>query len=124
MLFISSFYSLLTRINAAEKRIEYSLPTNSADIGQPGMAVRVMNYKGFQLRAGAFEVPALNGFLSSLLVIRFSPSMAESTSKLFTPRCDCGNGLFGTEEKAIEAAILFGEKLVDGEVAGLTVADI
>ena len=86
--------------------------------------VTVMNYKGFQLSAGAFEVPVANRFLCWVHIIQISPSMDERIGKLFTPRSDWGNDLFGTEQQAIDAAIVFGRKLVDGEVAGLTFKDL
>ena len=51
-------------------------------------------------------------------------SLEEGNGKLFTPRSDWGNALFGTEQEAIDAAVVFGRKLVDGELAGLTLKDL
>jgi len=88
------------------------------------MAVTIIPYKGFELRAAAFEVPSLNGFMSSLLIARVGSVTSKGNSRLFTPKCETGNGLFATEEQAVEAAISFGEKVVDGKVGELTVADL
>lgn len=82
------------------------------------MAVTIIPYKGFELRAAAFEVPSLHGFISSVLIARVG-AVTSSNSKLFTPRCETGNGLFATEEQALDAAILFGEKVVDGKPESL-----
>ena len=89
------------------------------------MAVKVTNYyKDFQLSAGAFEVPMLNGFLCWIHIVRIDRSLEEGNGKLFTPRSDWGNDLFSTEQEAIDAAVVFGKKLVDGELAGLTLKDL
>ena len=88
------------------------------------MAVIIIPYKGFELRAAAFEVPSLNGFISSLLIARVGSVTSNRNSRLFTPKCETGNGLFATEEQAVHAAILFGEKIVDGKAGELTAADL
>ena len=88
------------------------------------MTVKIARYKGFELRAGAFEIPALNRFLSSLLIVKIGGSMSEDDSKLFTPRCDQEDGLFSTEAEAIEAAIEYGEAVIDGETPGQTLQDL
>ncbi len=88
------------------------------------MAVTVTNYKDFQLSAGAFQVPSVEGFLSWIHIVRSGASMDERNGRLFTPRSDWGNALFGTEEEAVDAAIVFGKKLIDGELAGLTLKDL
>ena len=88
------------------------------------MAVTIIPYKGFEIRAGAFEVPSLNGYVSSLLIARTGCLTSKGNSKLFTPRCDTPSGLFHSEQEAIDAAISFGEKVVDGEVEEFTVADL
>ena len=88
------------------------------------MTVKIACYKGFELRAGAFKVPALNRFLSSLLIVRIAGSKAEENSKLFTPRCEQEDGLFSTEAEAIEAAIQYGEAVVDGGAPGQTLEDL
>ena len=88
------------------------------------MAVTIIPYKGFELRAAAFEVPTLHGYISSLLFARIGAVTPKSNSKLFTPRCETGNGLFATEAQAVDAAILLGEKVVDGKAGELTVSDL
>ncbi len=88
------------------------------------MAVTILSYKGFELRAGAFEVPALGGYLSSLLITRAGIALGKGASKLLTPRCSSSNGLFDTEQAAIDAALDYGQKVVDGEIGEVTVADL
>ncbi len=84
--------------------------------------ITTLVYKGFELRAGAFEVPTLGGYVSSLLIVRLVD--LTGNSKLFTPRCPSASGLFDTEQDAIAAALAYGEKVVDGEVGDVTVADL
>ncbi len=88
------------------------------------MPSSIINYRGFELSAGAFQVPTAKGFLCWVHIVRISRLMDERNGKLFTPRSDWGNDLFGTEQDAIDAAMVFGKKLVDGEVAGLTFKDL
>ena len=86
------------------------------------MAVTVTDYKNFTLSAGAFQVPMAEGFLCWVHIVRSGAD--ELIGKLFTPRSEWGNALFPTEGEAVEAALAFGRKLVDGEVAGLTFKDL
>ncbi len=88
------------------------------------MAVNVTDYKNFTLSAGAFQVPLLDGFLCWVHIARNGPSADELMGKLFTPRSEWGNPLFTSEQEAIEAGLAFGRKLVDGELAGLTLKDL
>ena len=88
------------------------------------MAVTIIPYKGFELRAGAFEAPTLHGYVSSLLIARIGCDALQGNSKLFTPRCDSSSGLFGTQAEAIAAALSYGEKIIDGELGDVTVADL
>jgi hypothetical protein len=57
------------------------------------MAVTIIPYKGFELRAAAFEVPTLHGYISSLLIARIGAVTAKTNSKL-PPRCETGIILF------------------------------
>ncbi len=77
------------------------------------MAIRIVNYRGFQLRAAAFEVAVLEGFKSSLLIHRLSESNGEYRSEFLEPKATRADGLFLTEEDAIAAAIALGEEVVD-----------
>ncbi len=86
------------------------------------MAITTILYKGFELKAGAFEVPTLGGYVSSLLIARLVN--LTGNSKLFTPRCPSASGLFDTEQDAIDAALAYGEQVVDGEIGSVTVTDL
>ncbi len=74
------------------------------------MTVTVLCHKGYQLRAGAFEVPTLGGYMSSVLIVQ--DGCAVSSGKLFTTRSSSANGLFDSEQEAVAAALSFGKKVV------------
>ncbi len=78
--------------------------------GGERMIVTVVSHKGYQLRAGAFEVPTLGGYISSVLIVQ--DGCAVSSGKLFTTRSPSASGLFDSEQEAIAAALSFGEKVV------------
>jgi hypothetical protein len=88
------------------------------------MPVKIIEYKQFQLRALALQIPGLNRFMSSLLIIRNGPCADEGDCKLFPPRSDEKDGLFRSDTEALDAALRLGKNVVDGKAAGFTVEDL
>ncbi len=88
------------------------------------MAATVIRYKDYELRPGAFEVPTLHGYVSSLLITRLGSDPAKGNGRMFSPRSASSSGLFETEQAAIAAAVSFGRKVIDGEVWDFTVAGL
>ncbi len=88
------------------------------------MALTTTPYKGYELRADAFEVPTLHGYMSSLLISRAGCDEDKANVNLFTTRARSSSGLFETEQEAIDAALAFGEQVVDGASVSLTGVDL
>jgi hypothetical protein len=87
------------------------------------MAVKIISYNGYELRALALQVQARDRFMSSLLIVR-DPAMDQSDFKLFPPQSSEEDGLFSSESDAIEAAITLGRQVVDGQAWGFSVEDL
>ena len=86
------------------------------------MALTITPYKGYELRAEAFEVPSLHGYMSSLAIAHAGCEKADV--KLFTTQSHSSSGLFETEQQAIDAALAFGQQVVNGAAASLTGVDL
>jgi hypothetical protein len=80
-----------------------------------------VEYKGMTLYAAAFEVVQLHRFISTLSIELAGGAEPGDNARLLSPPCP--NELFADEHEALASAITFGQAVIDGEIAGLTVDD-
>jgi len=74
-------------------------------------------YKGLTLHAGAFEVPPLDRFISTLYIEKDATEPA-GRARFFDPPCP--QELFASAGEALESAIAFGRATIDDGIPGLT----
>jgi hypothetical protein len=74
-------------------------------------------YKGLTLHAGAFEIPPLGRFVSTLYIER-NPGAPGGLARFFDPPCP--EALFPDARQALASAIAFGRSMVDDGIPGLT----
>lgn len=88
------------------------------------MPLRQIEYKGMTLKAAAFEVVGLGGFVPSLSIERAGRRAGGGAGSacLFDPPCP--NGFFETGEEALDESLAFGMAIIDGEICGLTIDDL
>ena len=84
----------------------------------------MIRYKGFGISAEAFKAGARDSFLGFVVIERFDAAVNERMGRTFAAKSAWGDELFDTESEAIQAATAFGMKLIDGELAGLTIKDL
>ncbi len=87
------------------------------------MPVKRASYKGFEIRAGAFEVVARGRFFSTVMVTR-DGAKPPGDAKLLDPTSPTADGLFASLEEALDSAIAFGKAVIDGRVPGQTVDNL
>jgi hypothetical protein len=74
-------------------------------------------YKGLTLHAGAFEVPSLDRFVSTLYVEKNAEGPGGVARFLDPP---CPEALFADAGEALESAIAFGQAMIDDGIPGFT----
>lgn len=81
------------------------------------MPIKRVVYKGLTLHAGAFEVPRLDRFISTLYIEK-NLGGPGGIARFFDPPCP--EGLFVDAGQALESAIAFGQTMIDDGIPGLT----
>jgi hypothetical protein len=81
------------------------------------MPIMRVVYRGLTLYAGAFEVPPLDRFISTLYIEKDAAGPAGNAWFLDPP---CPEELFASAREALESAIAFGRATIDDGIPGLT----
>lgn len=101
-----------------------AFPRASSVFREIRVPLRQIEYKGMTLKAAAFEVVGLGGFVPSLSIERAGVRADGRSGRacLFDPPCP--NGFFETDEEALDETLAYGMAIIDGEIRGLTVDDL
>lgn len=85
------------------------------------MPVRLLEYKGMTIKAGAFELNGGGRFVSVLSITWSGDGDEPRTAKLFDPPCP--EDLFADVDDALDTAIAYGRSIIDGDVPGVFMED-